>query len=78
MQVENFIKVTAFDVDTRKEDRQPIPSLLNVDEIAFVIFCGEKGSCVIMKDYVTKLYVYETEKEIKYKINSARSERGNK
>lgn len=74
MKIKNFIKVTLFN----REDGQPLgTALININEISFIMCVEENkicNSCIIMKDYATKLYVSENEKVIKYKINSAKTE----
>lgn len=67
-----FIKVTVYDEKLKPADRKPIGTVLvNVNEIAMVICC-EYGSTVFLKDYATKIYAFESEKEIQMKINAAK------
>ena len=72
MKRNGFIKVTSYDESLKPKERKPIGTVLvNVDEIAMIV-CTEYGSVVFLKDYATKIYAFESEKEIQMKINAAK------
>lgn len=76
MKSHGFIKATRFDEKLEPEDRKPDNTfLINLEEIAFVI-CGDNGSVIVLKDYATKLFVFESEKELQFKINAAKGGEG--
>ena len=72
MKSHGFIKVTRFDEKLEPKYRKPENTLLiNIEEIA-VVMCFDNGSVIFLKDYATKLYVLESEKELQFKINTAK------
>ena len=72
MKRNGFIKATRFDEKLIPEDRKADGTyLINLEEIVLVI-CGNTGSIIILKDYATKLFVLESEKEIQLRINAAK------
>ena len=72
MKRNGFIKATRFDERLKPEDRKPEGTfLINLQEIALVM-CFDTGSIIFLKDYATKLFVLESEKEIQLRINAAK------
>jgi hypothetical protein len=75
MKVKGFITITPYDEKKRGEDRKPLgKAMINVDEIALIMSVADNGSAVCLKDYKTKIFCFDTEKDIKYKIIAARGE----
>lgn len=75
MKVKGFITVTTYDEFKPIDQRTPMGKvIISLDEIAMILSCGDAGSAVCLKDYETKVYCFDTEKEIKYKINAARGD----
>ena len=67
-----FIKATVFDEKLEPKEREPIgTALVNIDEIA-MIACHGIGSVIYLKDYKTKVFVFESEKELQMKINATK------
>ena len=72
MKRNGFIKITVFDEKAKPEDRVPMgTALVNVEEIA-MIACQELGSVIYLKDYASKIFAFESEKELQMKINASK------
>ena len=76
MIVKDFITVTTYDETIRIEERKPTgKATINVNEILLFMSVDGLGSAIVLKDYATKVFCFDTEKEIKHKINAARGEK---
>ena len=72
MVVKGFITVTTYDETKHGEERKPVgKATINVNEISLIMSVDGFGSAIVLKDYATKIFCFDTEKEIKHKINAA-------